>query len=132
MDLPQINSLLLCNIGRILIGICTFVFALCSDMVMFSINTACYGLLIGIYYNTYAPLLADLFGLESLTSTFGLMSFFNGVAATVGAPIAGWLFELSGSYAVPLYVTGSVFCLSAMVGEILRMLESRSVVSKAL
>jgi len=34
-------------------------------------------------------LVVDLLGLEKLTNAFGLLLLFQGVAATVGAPLAG-------------------------------------------
>lgn len=59
-------------------------------------------------------ILVDLLGLEKLTNAFGLVILFRGAAACVGSPLAGALRDATDSYAVPFFVAGAFFGLSAI------------------
>lgn len=55
----------------------------------------------------------DLLGLEKLTNAFGLIILFRGVAAVLGAPLAGALYDSFGSYDVPFWVAGGFFVIAS-------------------
>lgn len=57
-------------------------------IVFFPYSSACFSGLRSI-------LVVDLMGLEKLTNAFGILMMFQGLAATIGAPIAGKLRRLS-------------------------------------
>jgi len=42
-----------------------------------------------VFASLRSIIVVDLLGLEKLTNAFGLLLLFQGVAATVGAPLAG-------------------------------------------
>lgn len=44
---------------------------------------------LAVFASLRSILVVDLLGLEKLTNAFGLLLLFQGVAATVGAPLAG-------------------------------------------
>ena len=41
------------------------------------------------------PVLVDLLGIDSLTSTFGLLVLFRGIASILGPPLGGLVYELT-------------------------------------
>lgn len=57
----------------------------------------------------------QLLGLEKLTSAFGLLLLFQGLAVTIGSPIAGWFFDITGSYDYSFYLAGSAIALSGIM-----------------
>ena len=60
-----------------------------------------YNYTIFIYHNIYSFLfyrlkvLVDLLGIDSLTSTFGLLVLFRGIASILGPPLGGLVYESS-------------------------------------
>lgn len=59
--------------------------------------------------------MVDLLGLEKLTNAFGLLLLFQGVAATLGTPMAGAFMEATLSYDASFYLSGSLILLSAVI-----------------
>ena len=58
-------------------------------------------------------ILVELLGLNNLTSAFSLIALFEGIAGMIGAPIAGAIYDVSGSYAIPFYIAGAFFILAS-------------------
>lgn len=54
-------------------------------------------------------------GIEKLTNAFGILMLFQGIAATIGTPIAGALFEATNSYDLSFYFAGTLITLSAVL-----------------
>lgn len=54
-------------------------------------------------------------GIEKLTNAFGILMMFQGIAATIGNPIAGALNEAFDSLHVPFYFAGGFILLSAVL-----------------
>lgn len=57
----------------------------------------------------------DLMGIEKLTNAFGILMLFQGLAAVIGAPIAGAMFDATQSYDYSFYFAGSLITLSAIL-----------------
>ena len=53
--------------------------------------------MIGVFFELiYVPfllVLVDLLGIDSLTSTFGLLVLFRGIASILGPPLGGLVYE---------------------------------------
>uniref|UniRef100_A0A2M3ZMD3 Putative monocarboxylate transporter n=1 Tax=Anopheles braziliensis TaxID=58242 RepID=A0A2M3ZMD3_9DIPT len=54
-------------------------------------------------------------GLEKLTNAFGILCLFQGVAAFVGTPLAGFFYGLTNTYDMSFYVSGGLITLSAIL-----------------
>lgn len=54
-------------------------------------------------------------GIEKLTNAFGLLMLFQGLAAVIGAPIAGALYDATGSYDCSFIFAGTLVLLSAVL-----------------
>ncbi|CAG2101592.1 unnamed protein product [Medioppia subpectinata] len=87
-DRPKVNALLINNVA-LTIGAC---FATLRSVIT-----------------------VELLGLERLTNAFGLLLMFQGIAVTIGSPIGGWFFDITGSYDNSFYLSGSAIALSGIM-----------------
>lgn len=70
--------------------------------------TACFSALRSI-------IAVDLMGLEKLTNAFGILMLFQGLAAVIGAPIAGAMYDATHSFDYSFYFAGGLITLSAIL-----------------
>lgn len=54
-------------------------------------------------------------GLEKLTNAFGILMLFQGMAAVLGAPIAGAMYDATKSYDYSFYFAGILITVSALL-----------------
>lgn len=79
------------------------------------IFAALFGICIACFSALRSLIAVELMGLEKLTNAFGFLMLFQGFASAIGAPIAGVLFDLTGSYDISFYFAGSLITLSAFL-----------------
>ena len=61
------------------------------------------------------PWPAELFGIEYITDCIGISQMCQGVAAIVGPPIGGFLYEVTGTYQATFVMSGFAMILSGML-----------------
>lgn len=83
-------------------------------MFLLTLNLACFSALRSI-------IAVDLMGIEKLTNAFGILMLFQGLAAVIGAPIAGAMFDATKSYDYSFYFAGGLITLSAILCYPLRI-----------
>ena len=86
------------------------------------LSAAIYGFCLGSWYVLMPVLLADIFGTDRISSSYGLVRMFQSIGAISVPPLAGFLRDLSGSYAIVFYCMGSCMvlgCLPLLVWAIL-------------
>lgn len=54
-------------------------------------------------------------GIEKLTNAFGILMLFQGLAAIIGSPIAGAMYQATGDYNLSFYFAGGLITLSAIL-----------------
>ena len=59
-------------------------------------------------YHLFA-VLVDLLGLDSLTSSFGMLVLCRGIASILGPPLAGLVYDLTEQYNASFYLAGAFF-----------------------
>ena len=64
-------------------------------------------------------------GLEKLTSAFGLLGLFEGVACLIGTPIAGAVFDTTNSYNESFYMAAGFFILASFFGFMTQIIHIR-------
>ncbi|XP_077563614.1 monocarboxylate transporter 5 isoform X3 [Haemaphysalis longicornis] len=111
-DLPQINCLLLNNLSLCLSGLAVFAIPFCYSYPATVATCMIFGLIVAAYILLTSIILVELFGLDNLTNSFGLLSLCRGAACMVGPPLAGSLFDMTGSYDVPFFVSGTMLIVS--------------------
>ncbi|XP_060844246.1 monocarboxylate transporter 12-like [Rhopalosiphum padi] len=114
-DKPWINRLMVYNLCLAVCGIATMLSTYCTDILSLSLYTIVFGSTIGAYVGLTSVILVDLLGLDKLTNAFGILLMFQGIASLVGPPIAGWLFDITGSYNPGFYLSGSNIAASGLM-----------------
>jgi len=112
-DRKWVNRLMLYNTALTICGVATALSAVVGDSFYFlAVYAAVFGVFIGVYVSLTPVVLVDLLGLDMLTNSFGLLLLFQGAATFVGPPLAGWLFDWTGSYNISFIVMGILIALS--------------------
>ncbi|XP_050091260.1 uncharacterized protein LOC126574893 [Anopheles aquasalis] len=78
------------------------------------VSAGCYGLCLGSWYLLVPVLLADLFGTERISSSYGLVRMFQSVGAISVPPLAGLLRDVSGGYEICFYCMGVCMVLGSV------------------
>jgi len=114
-SLPKVSALAITNIALSVGGIATIFSGLSmSDAYQFG-YAAVFGLAISCFASLRSILIVELIGLEKLTNGFGLLLLFQGVAAAIGSPIAGYCMEVTGDHNVTFLLSGSLILLSGVI-----------------
>ncbi|XP_063993451.1 monocarboxylate transporter 12-B [Diachasmimorpha longicaudata] len=73
-----------------------------------------YGLCLGCWFLLVPVLLADQYGVEKISSSYGLVRMFQSVGAISIPPLAGYLRDLTGSYSVCFVCMGTCMVLGGI------------------
>ncbi|XP_026668303.1 monocarboxylate transporter 3 isoform X2 [Ceratina calcarata] len=114
-SLPGVNALVVNNIFISAGGLLTIFSGLSLSQGFQFFYAASFGLSISVFASLRSILVVDLLSLEKLTNAFGLLLLFQGVAAAIGAPIAGAFMDATGSYDASFYLSGSLILVSAVI-----------------
>ncbi|KAL3848224.1 hypothetical protein ACJMK2_019097 [Sinanodonta woodiana] len=114
-DKPKVNRLALYNSALLICGVATALSPLCFNYALLIVYSCVFGLFIGVYVSLTSVVLVDLLGVEMLTNSFGLLLMFQGIATLIGPPIAGWLYDATGSYDMSFLAAGIVVALSGIM-----------------
>ncbi|XP_050296716.1 monocarboxylate transporter 12-B-like isoform X2 [Anthonomus grandis grandis] len=112
---PSINALFVTNVALTIGGIATILSGLSATAAYQFFYTAVFGLAISTFASLRSIIVVDLLGLERLTNAFGLLLLFQGVAAMIGAPLAGAFKNATGGYDASFYLSGSMLLISAIM-----------------
>ena len=98
------TSMILCFI---LLVASFFWLQVAGEMWMLYVFAVAYGLAHGGFFTVISPIVAELFGIRSHGSLFGIVAFSGTVGGAVGPVLAGHIFDMTGSYRlVFLLLTG--------------------------
>ncbi|KAG8232878.1 hypothetical protein J437_LFUL004747 [Ladona fulva] len=112
---PKANAVLLNNGALTIAGISTMAVPISVSTEYQFFYSSLFGLTIACFASLRSILVVDLLGLDKLTNAFGLLLLFQGLAATVGSPIAGSFMEYTGSYDASFYLSGALILLSGIM-----------------
>jgi len=102
------RGLVLCFIPLIA-SLCAFLFTSVSEVLFVAV--AVYGFAHGGLFTVMSPTVAEVFGLRAHGAIFGIILFFGTIGGASGPILAGWVFDVTGSYAVAF---GSLAGLAAL------------------
>ncbi|XP_016840676.1 monocarboxylate transporter 14 isoform X2 [Nasonia vitripennis] len=114
-SLPGVDALLVNNVFITLSGLLTIFSGLSLAQGYQFFYAASFGLCVSVFASLRSILVVDLVGLERLTNAFGLLLLFQGLGATMGAPVAGAVKEWTGSYDASFYFAGALIVLSGVI-----------------
>lgn len=82
------------------------------------------------YISLTSIILVDLLGLDVLTSAFGLLVCFRGIASIVGPPLAGFVYEASGDLNASFYMAGTFFIVGGIISQCAYFIQKAAVKTK--
>lgn len=115
VDLPWVSSLVVTNISLIMSGVCLLAFPFCYTYESFVVAALSLGLFISAFISLTSIVLVDLLGLDSLTSSFGMLVLFRGVASILGPPLAGLVYDMTEQYDASFYMAGGFFIFGGVL-----------------
>jgi len=124
-DIPWVDSLLVTNLSMVFLGASTFAFPFCTTYTALIIVALVFGFSLAGLIALASILMVDLLGLENLNLSFGLLTFFKGVATVVGPPLAGAVFDVTQSYDASFYYGGGALIFASLLGFGLQILRWR-------
>lgn len=111
----SVNALYINNVAITMGGVATMLSGLYITEAFQFTYAGIFGIAIACFSALRSILVVDLMGLEKLTNAFGILCLFQGMAAAIGAPIAGYFTDLTGSYNVSFYISGALITISAVL-----------------
>lgn len=87
-----------------------------AEASFYALGTAAgvYGFCVGSWYLLMPVILADVFGMERISSSYGLIRMFQGVGAISVPPLTGFMRDQTGSYDVCFYSMGACMMLGSI------------------
>ncbi|XP_037945417.1 uncharacterized protein LOC119685961 [Teleopsis dalmanni] len=112
---PSVKPLWLNNVAITAGGLATMLSGIVINSATQWTFAVFFGICIACFSALRSLIAVEMIGLEKLTNAFGFLMLFQGVAATIGSPIAGALYDNTGSYDVSFYFAGGLILLSAFL-----------------
>ncbi|XP_060814939.1 monocarboxylate transporter 10 isoform X2 [Bombus pascuorum] len=105
-DLPKVNRILLQQISFLSIGVLTMLLPVTNSYMVLLIISLAMGLFDGCFISLLGPIAFDICGREEATQAIGFLLGMCSIPLTVGPPIAGLLYDHTGSYDIPFFLAG--------------------------
>ncbi|CAF2861489.1 unnamed protein product [Rotaria sp. Silwood2] len=119
-DHKKINRLYLYNSTLILAGIATILAPYCrSNVIPHIAYASVFGFFSGGYVGLTSIIITDLVGIHNLSSAFGIILLFQGIAVAIGTPVTGIMRDSFAKHARPFlwpyFTFGSFIVLSGII-----------------
>ncbi|XP_015436576.1 PREDICTED: monocarboxylate transporter 10 [Dufourea novaeangliae] len=105
-DLPKVDRILLQQISFISIGVLTMLLPVTPSFVVLLLISLAMGLFDGCFISLLGPIAFDICGRKGATQAIGFLLGMCSIPLTVGPPIAGLLYDHTGSYDLPFFLAG--------------------------
>lgn len=105
-DLPRVNRVLLQQMSFVLIGAMTMCLPATGSFTLLLIIALAMGLFDGCFISLLGPIAYDICGPRGATQAIGFLLGLCSVPLTVGPPVAGMLYDHTGSYILPFILAG--------------------------
>ncbi|RZF40010.1 hypothetical protein LSTR_LSTR002413 [Laodelphax striatellus] len=122
-DFPWVNSMLFSNLSLLIGAIAVSLAPFCHSYYAYVIMSIFFGIAVAGFISLTSIVLVDLLGLDKLTNAFGLLILFRGIATIFGSPLAGAVYDITGTYDIPFYMAGSFFLIATITGFIAPVLK---------
>ena len=100
------SSMVICVSNVVFLGIGSLLYVFCETYIHFDVLSGINGIFFGAAYVVIPLTLLDLFGVEAIRDTYGMVMLFCLVTVTFGIPLVGKL----------IHIYGEVFAFSATSG----------------
>lgn len=124
-DLPRVDRILLQQISFVFIGLASMLLPFCTSFTWLLIITLVMGLFDGCFIALLGPVAFDLCGQEGATQAIGFLLGLCSLPLTFGPPIAGLLFDHTGTYQLSLLLAGVPPVLGAVALFMVRCVKEK-------
>jgi len=90
------------------------------ELWMLYLFAAIYGFAHGGFFALVSPLVAELFGLSSHGANLGAISFSGAIGGAIGPPLAGYIFDVTGSYQLAFLLCAAFSIVALILALLLR------------
>ncbi|KAG5347233.1 MOT14 protein, partial [Acromyrmex charruanus] len=95
--------------------------------VFLSISSAAFGLFFASNFSFTPVILVELIPLERFTTAYGLSLLCQGIGNLLGPPLAGWFFDVTGSWELSFLMAGSWIIVSGVLVGIIPYTRNRKI-----
>lgn len=95
-------------------GLAVLLIPLANSWYILGFASGMYGLCLGSWFLLVPVLLADIFGTDRISSSYGLVRMFQSVGAISVPPLAGLARDLTGGYEICFYSMGTCMLLGTI------------------
>lgn len=113
--------LIACGIATILMSVFT------DKYVLLMITSAAFGLFFASNFSFTPVILVELIPLERFTTAYGLSLLCQGIGNLLGPPLAGFLFDVTGSWNLSFLMAGGWIILSGLLMGIIPYTKNRKI-----
>lgn len=105
-DLPRIDRVMLQQLSFLAIGLSTMFLPFCKSFPWLLVITLVMGLFDGCFIALLGPIAFDICGQDGATQAIGFLLGLCSIPLTFGPPIAGMIYDHTGSYELPMLLAG--------------------------
>lgn len=113
--------LIACGVATILISIFTYHYTFLVA------SSAAFGLFFASNFSFTPVILVQLIPLERFTTAYGLTLLCQGIGNLLGPPLAGWLFDVTGSWNLSFIMAGGWIILSGILIGVIPYTKNRKI-----
>ncbi|XP_024873042.1 uncharacterized protein LOC112455382 [Temnothorax curvispinosus] len=113
--------LMACGVATILMSVFT------HHYVFLSISAAAFGLFFASTFSFTPVILVELIPLERFTTAYGLSLLCQGIGNLLGPPLAGWFFDVTGSWELSFLMAGGWIIVSGIFVGIIPYTRNRKI-----
>ena len=115
-DLSCINPIVVLFVANGIASISAFAMMYCYSFAAFATFGFVFGFTTAPGNSLTSVVLANLFGVGSLVTTFGMSNFFAGICIIPGPSVVGWIFQqLNNNPNVPFYAASAILLVTAFL-----------------
>jgi MFS family permease len=121
----RIGNKQVCVIGLMLASATLFWLVRVTEVWMFYLFVAVFGIGYGVCMTSESPLVAWLFGVSSHGLLFGIISFGFTIGAAIGPLLTGYIFDVTGSYQAAFVTFAALSVVGLILMVLIRPIESK-------
>ncbi|XP_004926421.2 monocarboxylate transporter 9 [Bombyx mori] len=114
-DWKCVNPVLVYAGCMLLCGLVTVLMPLLTSYLSLAAAAGAFGAFIAANYSLTSIILVEQITLEKFTNAYGLLLLMQGVANLIGPPLAGWVYDMTGSYDLSFYLAGAFIAASGLI-----------------
>ena len=127
-DLPFVNPIVVLIVANGIASLCAFTMMYAQTFVGFASIGFIFGFATAPGNSLTSIVLANLFGVGSLITTFAMSNFFAGICIIPGPSFVGWIFQqLNENPDVPFYAASAILLFTSILNLFLYLVDKYEV-----